>query len=483
MKINSLNIKKTWLIIAAFLGGIFSHAATSVDPRQQSLIMYQIMVSSFQHGDGGAPGYTQMWGPDGHTKNGNLRGIINALDHIAGLGVNAIWLTPIFDSSNALGGEKLQATGYFTNDYFKIDPHFGTEAEFRELVDEAHKRGIYVILDGVFGHHGGVTTPSPSGHTIDSTVTLSDRGEQGGTGNVSYPGSLDYMKEVASYWIDKYGIDGWRLDQSYQMTQHGHNYWTEIRQAVEDAAARRKARGEQWGTLGYMVGEDWGPAVDINKRTLRDLGLLSVFDFDGKERISGPMQNPEGEGLENGWDDLILAWASPTERGYLSNEAMPNLFLTNHDGYRLADHFDGPDRYAKMMTRYAILAGYPGPVTLYYGDEYGDLSKDTQGGQPDNIARTTGHLYPRSADEQALRDFVSGVMHFRQQNPAMWRGDNKYDRRRVGDADVLIVEKKDAQTGNEVVIIFADQDVPALDAPGLPAPVALKAWVPLYYRK
>ena len=88
---------------------------------------------------------------------------------------------------------------------------------------------MYVILDGVFGHHGGVTEPSPSGYELDVTVTECDR-QEGGTGNVSYPGSLDYIKEVATYWIDKFNIDGWRLDRAYQATQGGHNYWNEIRE-------------------------------------------------------------------------------------------------------------------------------------------------------------------------------------------------------------------------------------------------------------
>lgn len=187
----------------------------------RSLAIYQVMTGSFVHSEKGAEGYDDMWGPEGERKDGNLQGVISALDHIARLGVNAIWLTPIFDSSKAEGGEKLQSTGYFANDYFSIDPHFGTEDDLRELVEKAHERGLYVLLDGVFGHHGGVDTPSPSGHTIDSTPTLSDRGEYGGTGNVKYPESLDYFKEVATYWIDKFEIDGWRLDQAYQLCQDG----------------------------------------------------------------------------------------------------------------------------------------------------------------------------------------------------------------------------------------------------------------------
>ena len=86
----------------------------------RSLTIYQVMVGSFLHGKDGAEGYDSLWGPENERKDGNLRGVISALDHIARLGANAIWLTPIFDSPEADGGEKLQATGYFANDYFKI---------------------------------------------------------------------------------------------------------------------------------------------------------------------------------------------------------------------------------------------------------------------------------------------------------------------------------------------------------------------------
>lgn len=475
-------MRKIWLLIITLLSGVFGKCvfAREFADDHRRLAIYQIMVASFQHGDGGAEGYSQMWGPDGHRKNGNLRGIIGALDHIQSLGVNAIWLTPVFDSSKASGGEKLQATGYFTNDYFSIDPHFGTEAEFCELVDEAHKRGLYVILDGVFGHHGGVSAASPGGHRIDCTVTESDR-VNGGTGNVSYPGSLEYFKEVATYWIDRYGIDGWRLDQAYQACQGGHNYWKEIRGVVEDLCSRRKAEGHRWGTLGYMVGEDWGEASGINGRVYRDGGLMSAFDFDGKELISGPMQNLDDEGLANGWDDIVRIYSSPSVRGYLNDEVMPNLFLSNHDGYRLADHFDEENDlyfYEKIMTRFAILAGYPGPITLYYGDEYADLSKYTHGAQPDNIARTSGHIDARDEREQELKDYVSMLMEMRSDNPAMWRGKSSFERIKEGSSDVLIVTKSDKDSGNAVVMVFSDADA-VVPVCGIDHPLDVKAWVPV----
>jgi len=99
--------------------------------------------------------------------------------------------------------------------YFNIDPKFGTKEEFRELVDACHERGMYVILDGVCGHHGGTPKPSPSGKTIDNTTASNVRGTD--AGNIAYPGSLEFFKEVLRYWMDEYEVDGWRLDQCYQV--------------------------------------------------------------------------------------------------------------------------------------------------------------------------------------------------------------------------------------------------------------------------
>ena len=441
----------------------------------RSLTIYQVMVGSFLHGKDGAKGYSQLWGPDGELKNGNLRGVINALDHIKALGATAIWLTPIFDSSEAEGGEKLQASGYFATDYFKIAPHFGTEDDLRELVEKAHERGIYVFLDGVFGHHGGANNPSPSGHLIDSTTTVNERGEEG---NVKYPESLDYFKEVATYWIDKFDIDGWRFDQAYQLCQDGHNYWQEISQAVRELCDRRAAEGKKWGTLGYLVGEDWSDAEAISARILRDGGLKSAFDFDGKQLISGAMNGEGVGGLENGWDDVMKIYSPPSERGYSPDDVLPNLFLSNHDGVRVADNFYDDHNEVNLMTRFAILAGYPGPITLYYGDEFADLSRDCEGSQPDNASRTSGRLQPEDDRERRLMNYVSDVMRFRRDNPAMWRGRIEFDRYRLDEAEILVVMKTDDESGNRVAMIFSDRDS-SVALPGEENPHDVKGYVPL----
>lgn len=444
----------------------------------RSLAIYQVMVGSFLHDEDGSDGYRKLWGPEGERKDGNLRGVIKALDHIKRLGATAIWLTPIFDSTDADGGEKLQGTGYFAKDYFRIDPHFGTEDDLRELVEKAHDRGLYVFLDGVFGHHGGVDKPSPSGYMIDSTPSLSDRGEDGGEGNVKYPESLNYFKEVATYWIDRFDIDGWRLDQAYQLCQGGHNYWCEISQAVNDLCDRRRNEGKPWGTLGYMVGEDWSDAGSISSRIFRDGGLKSAFDFDGKQLISGAMNGEDYGGLDNGWDDVVRIYSSPAERGYFPEDVLPNLFLSNHDGVRVADNFYDGSNEINMMTRFAILAGYPGPITLYYGDEFADLSRDCDGSQPDNASRTSGHLKAENDRQRHLFNYACDVLNFRRDNPAMWRGRNEFDRYRKDDAEILVVTKTDDETGNRVAMIFADRDA-EVALPGDDTLHKVKGYVPM----
>lgn len=101
----------------------------STDTR--SLTIYQIMVGSFLHGDGEAEGYNSLWRPDNERKDGNLRGVINAIEHIAGLGATAIWLIPIFDSSAAEGGEVVRAPPQRGQDLGHTGLHGGRGLERR----------------------------------------------------------------------------------------------------------------------------------------------------------------------------------------------------------------------------------------------------------------------------------------------------------------------------------------------------------------
>lgn len=405
--------------------------AFSGDARELSI--YQIMTASFMRQETGEPGFTDLWGPAGHRTDGNLKGVTKSLDYIKELGMNAIWMTPIFDTREGLGGEKLQATGYFATDYFNIDPRFGTKEDLRELCDEAHARGIHIILDFVGGHTGGFVQPSPQGNVMEIVPEKVSciRPNQGEWGDIAYPGSLDFMKECVRYWIDEFGVDGYRLDQCYQVYQGGHNYWKDLREEVEAVCAERKARGEKWGILGYMVGEDWAGPESITSTKLD--GLRSVFDFAGRGNAVWLTKA----------DYVHYIYSSPENRGY-DKGVLPNLFISNHDMDRVADIITDE---SELMLRYAVLANYSGPVTFYYGDEWGDVSGN---GNPDNKGRTSGHLTANNAREQRLHDAVQALFNARSTNPAMWRGTSAYR----SSGNLIEVTKTDADTGNKVLFIF-----------------------------
>lgn len=401
------------------------------------LRIYQIMVSSFQDGDSSV-GYGTGYGAGPH--NGDLQGIINALDYIKSLGMNAIWLTPIFTSD---GTKQLDSTGYFCSDYFNVDPKFGGNAVFDQLVTEAHAKGLNVILDGVFGHHRdtGVSKASPSG-----------KRPSGGSNPVKYPDSLDYYKEVAQYWIENYKIDGWRFDQCYQVglgdngkncNTGGHNYWYEIRTAIKESAANNGTKGQEWGTLGYTVGEHWNgdaaqiQAGSVNPGTAAGYGLQSCFDFPSRYKIVQMFAVEESrEKKSTSLVDLDYVYSNYTAKGYTHPEGYyPNLFITNHDlvrfgnlvNWKFSENRSSENYWKRHKIALASVAAYSGPITIYYGDEYGMMTDGYSGPGSlgyynDHIARDAGKISGFSTSEQDLHDYVAKLMQIREENEIMWKG-------------------------------------------------------------
>ncbi len=401
------------------------------------LRIYQVMVSSFQDGDSSV-GYGTGYGPGPH--NGDLQGVINALDYIKSLGMNAIWLTPIFTSD---GTEQLDSTGYFCSDYFNVDPKFGGNAVFEQLVTAAHEKGLNVILDGVFGHHRktGITNSSPNG-----------KYPSGGTNPVKYPDSLDYYKEVAQYWIENYKIDGWRFDQCYQVglgkdgngTQSdtgGHNYWYEIRTAIKESAAKNGTKGQDWGTLGYTVGEHWDSeqniqAGSVNPGTAAGYGLQSCFDFPSRYKIVQMFAMEESKKISGiSLSNREYVYSDYSKKGYTHPEGYyPNLFITNHDlvrfgnlvNWKFSENRSSENYWKRHKIALASVAAYSGPITIYYGDEYGMMTDDYyegyNGWYNDNIARDAGKISNFSTSEQDLHDYVAKLMQLRDENEIMWNG-------------------------------------------------------------
>ena len=211
----------------------------------QDAVFYQIFPDRFANGDPhNDPGYLEPWGapPTQHGfQGGDLRGIINQLDYLIDLGVNALYLNPIFLANST--------HRYNTVDYYRIDPRLGTMADFRALLDAAHTNHMRVVLDGVFNHCGrgffafndllenqAHSVYRDWYHVKRYPVDAYSPGDAdsylGWWGlkslpkfNTSNPEVRKYLLGVARYWIDQ-GTDGWRLDVPNEIDDD--NFWHEF---------------------------------------------------------------------------------------------------------------------------------------------------------------------------------------------------------------------------------------------------------------
>lgn len=435
--------------------------------------MYQIMVEAFNNGDNNI-NYDVGYGTSNH--KGDIQGVIDQLDYIKGLGINAIWLTPVFQSADtSTPVTPLDATGYFGEDYYKIDPHFGSEDTFRTLVDAAHAKGMYVFLDGVFGHFKStISRTSPSYISLVSTDVCQGLGSTytAGEGTLcadhSQEATLDFYKELAAHYITEYKIDGWRLDQAYQVPVKN---WKEIREAVEEAAKNTTytRNGETVHPLGYMVGEIWSGDSQITQYGYGSdslPGLKSNFAFNTRYGIvkalaveESSAYNHKGTTIQN---ELVNA-----ENTY-PDFAVPNYFISNHDLVRFGDllqrgvkkkalssgNYDSDKYWKRYRLAHTVIASLSGPITIFYGDEWGqevpnfDVQKNEMSYYDDHVARVTGQFSGFSSDQENLKNYVSEMLKIRNNSKALSMGtmtdigtdSNLFAvKKTYGDSEVIVV--------------------------------------------
>ena len=449
------------------------------------LRIYQVMVESFIDGDANA-NFNTGYGTSHH--KGDLQGIINSLDYIASLGVNAIWLTPIFHSVPLAGQDdganRLDATGYFASNYFAVDPRFGNEAQLRELIEVAHAKGMYVFLDGVFGHFKANANdyPSPSGRRVST-----HGGPQGGTGRLSvYPNDLEFFKEVAAYWIANFKIDGWRLDQAYQVPA---SYWDDIRAVVEQTSSTVSyinAQGQRVNPLGYMVGEVWKGENDIANEAYGSpsaTALKSAFDFPLRYKLVQTLAVEESGLGNSAASNLNVGFA--THQAY-PGHAMPNLMLGNHDLVRFGDLLQRGNianpadagYWQRHKAAFSFMTAFSGPITLYYGDEIGqELPNFSAAVNPcngssglcdDHVSRTSGFVEgisttlgsgvaTLSQQQRELKNYVSELMNLRAAYPALSQG----SRTHIFSNNHVYIDRKDKH-GSRVLYVLNTKGVPAV---------------------
>ncbi|MFN3742664.1 MAG: alpha-amylase family glycosyl hydrolase [Anaerolineales bacterium] len=364
-------------------------------------IFYEVFVRSFYDSNG-----------DGI---GDFKGLLERLDYLndgnpsttTDLGVTGLWLMPIFPSSSY--------HGYDVIDYYSVNPQYGTLDDFKRLLDEAHRRGIHVIIDMVMNHTsvehpwfqasqdpespyrnwyiwaeadpGGTGPwgektwhPSPSGRGYFYGIF----GEGMPDLNYTEPAVTAEMQRVARFWLEEVGVDGFRLDAARYIieqnenladTQATHRWLREFRAFCKSLAPHALIVGEVWTTnftvASYIKGED----LDL------------VFDFDLASALL--------KGVNSGQARIVRDAMKMSQR--LLPPGRSATFLTNHDMPRVMTALAQDEDKARLAA--TLLLTMPGVPFIYYGEEIG-----MSGGKPDERIRT-----PMQWSAAAQAGFTTGT--------------------------------------------------------------------------
>jgi glycosidase len=338
----------------------------------EDAIFYQIFPERFNNGNPHlSPKNALPWGSidpkHDYYFGGDLQGIIDKVDYIASLGVNAVYLCPIFESSS---NHK-----YDTIDYFKIDPHFGNDETFKELVDKLHDKGIKIMLDAVFNHIGykskefldvvnkGDKSKYWDWFNIRSYPLLNkDLKDVRNKADINYetfaftphmpklntqnPEVRKHLIEVGKYWVKKFGIDGWRLDVANEVD---HSFWREFRKEIKTINPDIYILGEAWHDAMPWLSGDQFDAVMNYPLTDAIIGYFAKNEFGTTEFINQVNTN-------------IVNYPVSVRK------VMFNL-LDSHDTTRIITHALGNINRVKMA--YAFLFSHTGTPSIYYGGEVG----------------------------------------------------------------------------------------------------------------
>lgn len=290
---------------------------------------------------------------------GDLDGVTAKLDYLQDLGVGAIWLTPIFASPSY--------HGYDTTDYYTINPDFGTEQDLIDLVDEAHKRGIKVILDFVAGHTSDKhpffqdAFGNPNSEYADWYRWLNDEHTSyqhfaAATDlpqlNQDNPATRDYLIDVAKYWIDKAKVDGYRLDYAINIS---HDFWKKFRTELKAINPDFLLLGEAW-TSGLKIAPYYDNEFD------------ATFDFPVYFDLMGSHDRAGNSPLLGRGSPASFQTSLRAQNRLYNPGAQSVRFLNNHDTLRVMSQLRDPER-AKLAA--TLLLTLPSTPMLYYGEEIG----------------------------------------------------------------------------------------------------------------
>ncbi len=326
-------------------------------------LIYFVMTDRFYDGDTANNQFSDVDknNPKAY-HGGDLKGVTKKLDYIKSLGATAIWLTPVVQN------EEYGYHGYWTRDFYKVDPHLGTMEDLKNLVDEAHAKGIKVILDYVV-NHTGYNSPWLKDSTKDNwfhprkDISNWNDPEQLEKGWIyglpdldqSNPEVKAFLIENALWWIEQTNIDGMRLDTVKHVSK---SFWNEFAYSI-------KVKYPDF----YLLGEVW----DENPTYLEQFHALG---------IDGLTDYPLYKGIKTAFtrfgkvNTLINAI---NQRKTYTNPELNAIFIDNHDNKRhITSAGENGAEYLKQALTFIMT--YPSIPTIYYGTELGMEGGD----DPDN---------------------------------------------------------------------------------------------------
>ncbi len=357
----------------------------------QGAVVYQIFPERFANGDPtNDPPNVEPWDTlptVTSQKGGDLQGIIDRFDHLLELGIDAIYLTPIFEAPS---NHK-----YDTVDYYRIDPHFGDLEKCRELVELCHKHNIKVIFDAVFNHSGygffafqdvlkhGEESPYAHWFNIESFPVEIDP--------PNYETFANDIYTMPKLMTNEANIDGWRLDVANEID---HDFWREFRKVVKKENPEALIVGEIWHEASEWVrGDQFDCVMNYSVQ-------YACIDFFAKGVIRA----------ETFAHRLAKVQVNHSQS---VNRAMFNL-LGSHDTERfLTMCNEETERFALAV---AFQMTYEGAPMIYYGDEVGMVGKT----DPDC---RRGMIWDEEQQDRKILQWYKRLIELRKKNPVLRTGD------------------------------------------------------------
>ena len=429
-------------------------------------VLYMLMPDRFADGDPnnndikGLYTYKTDRSQPSLRHGGDLEGIRQHLDYFKELGVTALWFTPVLENNSPDGNGSSTYHGYATTDYYRVDPRFGTNEEYKRLCDEAHSKGLKVVMDMIFNHCGfehpwvadmpsrdWLNTPEWLDARKDKTKPeVNDKYLQTSykltpivdpyASKVDFKETVEgwfvptmpdlnqknshvmtYLIQNSEWWIETVGIDGIRMDTYPYADAEGMAMWM-------------KTLGEEYPNFN-VVGETWvtEPAYTAawqknSKISNSNSYLGTVMDFSFYDKINqAKREDTDGftTGMNRIYNNFVYDYLYP-------NPSSVMAFIENHDTDRFLGN--GKDSTA-LKQALAILLTVNRIPQLYYGTEVlmngtkevtdGNVRKDFPGGFPGD-ERSAFTAEGRTRAENAMFTWLSKLLHWRQGNDVIVKG-------------------------------------------------------------